>query len=27
TLRRLQERMPSVFPGGMIDMPDLNATP
>ncbi|MBS1235751.1 MAG: hypothetical protein H6R46_546, partial [Proteobacteria bacterium] len=22
-----QERMPSVFPGGMIDMPDLNATP
>jgi len=27
TLRRLQERMPSVFPGGMVDMPDLSATP
>jgi soluble lytic murein transglycosylase len=27
TLRRLQDRMPSVFPGGMVEMPDLSATP
>ena len=27
TLRRLRERMPSVLPGGMVEMPDLSATP
>jgi len=27
TLRRLQERMPSVLPGGMLDLPDLSNTP
>jgi len=27
TLRRLQERMPSVLPGGMAGMPDLGDTP
>jgi soluble lytic murein transglycosylase len=26
-LRRLQERMPSVLPGGMVDMPDPGTTP